>query len=582
MILSSLFVGAAVVAEAWLLAFVGLRGRRPWLQATFAAFGLTLIVNGAAYIGTTEGFLPIAWDLGVLGSFVLAHVLLAILVLSLIHGETVPRRRPWVLLLLAGVPVATFFVPSVATALSEAYAGPNVLSGFLIVCLGIALAEPIYVRMTSPLFSADAFLLSAGVVAFILGGPVYAYELDALGIAVPPGTNLLAPIALGLFAVVLFHADPFERPRISAARPPEVPGLAPGKAVVLEEPRPRYLLTTAVREARAGRPVLLLARTTACPDAEGITDVRLTPTPRAALRALATASEFLSRRPGGIVALPGLSDLAALSGWKRTREAILRLRRVCADTRSTLLLPTSRLALAEREDLGALRVDVWRMPEPAREVEAALVPSFGTGGRRLVDAYARSRGLRRDELRADDLAGFARFLEAAIADLGGQAADARAIEGLRAQTRTAVAEVEAFLRRDAADLAGGDWPSASAVPSDALLVTAAQYWSGREMDELVALAEDVARREPLGERARTVFVEQLGPAGEGLFRSELAKLGKTPQDLRPEDVARLADRAAVDLRSMADIVDIAQEKAHLEQRIESIRRKLEALAEDPS
>lgn len=582
MILSSLLVGAAIVAEAWLLAFVAVRGRRPWLQATFAAFALTLIVNGAAYIGTTEGFLPSAWTLGLLGSFVLAHVLLAILVLSLIHGETVPRRRPWILLLLLGVPVATLAVPSGSTALAEAYAGPNVLSGFLIVCLGIALAEPIYVRMTSSLFSSDAFLLCAGVVAFILGGPVYTYELDALGITMSPGTNLLAPIALGLFAVVLFHADPFERPRIPAARPSGALRLAVGEAFAFEEPRPRYLLTTAVREGRAGRPVLLVARTTEAPRSEGIAAVRIAPSSRAALRTLATAAEFLSRRPGGLVALPDLADLAALSGWKDAREAVLRLRRVCADTRSTLLVSTSRLARPEREGLGASRVHVWRMPEPDQEVEASLLPSFGTGGRRLVEAYARSRTLRRDELRADDLEGFAAFLEEAITGLGGGAADARAIEGLRAQTRTAVGDVSAFLRRDAEDLAGGDWPSARAQPSDALVVTAAEYWKGREMDELVAVAEDVARREPLGERARTVFVEQLGPAGEGVFRSELAKLGKTPQDLRPEDVARLADRAAVDLGSMADIVDVAEEKAHLEQRIESIRKKLEALAEDPS
>ena len=581
MILSSLFVGGAIVAEAWLLALVALRGRRPWLQATFAAFALTLILNGAAYIGTTEGFLPSAWELGVLGSFVLAHALLAVLVLSLLHGETVPRRRPWVLLLLA-VPVATLFVPSASEALGDAYAGPNLLSALLIVCLGIALAEPLYTRLTSALLSADAFWLASGVVAFILGGPVYTYELDALGLAVPPGTNLLAPIALGLFAVVLFHADPFKGPRLPPAKRSESAGVAGGGTLVFDEARPRYLVTTAVREARAGRPVLALVRTTDVPTAEDVTVVGITPGRHAALRALASASEFLTRRPGGLVALPDVADLAALSGWPSTREALIRLRQVCEDTRSTLILAPWRLTRKEREGLPRLRVQLWPLPEPVREVEAILAGSFGTGGRRLMEAYARSRGLGREDLRADDLEDLAGFLERAVADLAGPLGDAPAADILRGQARHALARVDAFLRRTAEDLASGAWPSSSSGPSDDLLVTAAEYWKGREMDELVARAEDIARRESVGELARRVFVEQLGAAGDGLFRAELAKLGKAPGDLRPEDVGHLADRAAVDLAAMAEVVDVAQEKTRLERRVESIRKSLQAIAEDPS
>jgi len=153
----------------------------------------------------------------------------------------------------------------------------------------------------------------------------------------------------------------------------------------------------------------------------------------------------------------------------------------------------------------------------------------------------------------------------------------------RAQTRVAAESLRAFAVRTPEDLSRGEWPTKHVGIADRdLVVTATDYWKGKEMDELFAAVKDLPEKEPLFERARSVFVEQLGDAGEGVLRSELAKLGRKPEELRPEDVARLADRAAVDLSAMADVVDLPQEKVRIRSQIDAIRRRLEAIAGDQS
>ena len=113
------------------------------------------------------------------------------------------------------------------------------------------------------------------------------------------------------------------------------------------------------------------------------------------------------------------------------------------------------------------------------------------------------------------------------------------------------------------------------------MVTAKDYWKGREMEELFAAADAVLEREPLYERARVVFVEQLGDAGEGVLQTQLARLGKRPQDLEKRDLARIADRTSLDLKSVAEVVDVPVEKDRIRRQIEPIRQRLESIAEDP-
>lgn len=585
MILYNVAVGAGTVVEAWLLALMALRGHRTWLKATYAALALTFIINGAAYVGTTEGLLTSSWQSTVLWSMILAHPLTAILVLSLIHGETLPRRRPMILLLLLAVPELSLLTPSAAWGVQHAYE-PNPIGAFLIVCLGIALAEPLYVRLTSSLLAVDSFWLSLGVVALIVGGPIYNYEFDTLGLSQAAGANVGAPIALAVFAYVALHADPFPIPKDGRRPTRSVPGSLPeGVTLVFEEKRPSYALDAVRVDAAKGRPVLVIARQSIplMHDPDGPVVSPMHPTRHGGLRTLATASEFLTLAPRAVIAIPDLADITMMCGWEQTKEMVLRLRQVAKDTKATLILSTARLTDAERRDLKSLPLTWWTLPDAADEIEALLARSFGPGAHQLVSAFTKGKGFSRRELTVEQIPTLVDFLNRVIGELSGSVADAAATHGLHAQAKVAIQDLRSFAARSPENLARGEWPSKepSSVDRD-LVVTAADYWKGKEMDELFAAAQDMRGREPLYERARSVFMDHLGDVGESLLKSELAKLGKKPGDLQRDDVARLADRTAVDLGAMADVVDIPQEQDRLRSQIDAIRRRLEAIAGDQS
>ena len=565
--------------DAWLLAFIAIRGGRPWLQATYAACTLAYVALGAAFVGTNERVLAALRDDVALGIVLLAHALTAILVLGLIHGETLPRRRSVAFLLLVPVPLLAYLAPIEGWTTATAYEG-NVLGGFLVLCLGVALAEAIYARYTSRLLAPHSFWLAVGVVALIVAGPVYAYELEFLGEASLAGANLASPIALACFALVAVQADPFKiapRPAKGGTKAGTLPA---SDAIVFEENRPKYALRTAHEESSSGRTTLILGRHAPSMAAGGAGFAGLLPGRHASLRALTTASEFLATSRGGLVVVEDLADLSALSEWPPTIEAVVRLRHVARDTGSTVVFSTSRLTDAERRALRDLRLPWWSLPDPAREIEAILAQSFGNGAARLLASFSRAHGLRPEELTTEHVPALEDFLTRALAELSGVVAGT-AGHGLRTQLEAAASGLRSFAAQSAEDVARGKWPSR--VSSEAhpdLLVTAAEYWKGKEMEELFAAADTVGEREPLFERARAVFVEQLGDAGEGLLRTQLTHIGKKPEDLDRSDLVQIADRASIDLESLAAIVDIPQEKARIQKQIDSIRERLELIVEE--
>jgi len=580
---TSVAIVVALIVDAWLLAFVALRGRQTWLKATFVVLALSFILMGAAYVGSAEGLLAPSWHLAVLAALVLAHPLTAILVLSLIHGETLPRRRPASLLLLLPVPLIAALAPVDGWRLETAYE-LNLLGAFLVLCLAIALAETIHVRITSVLFQTESFWLSLGVVALIVAGPVYSYELGTLGVSAAVGLNVTTPVVLAAFALVTFHAEPFPTPfRGHRRRWSGASSVGGGLVFVFEEARPKYAIITARSEARRGRPVLILSRSggkAGHPEDRPLTSM-IEPTARAALRTVATASEFLVRDPGGIVVVRDLADIAALSGWPRTREMVARLAPMCRETNSTVILCTSRLSASEKEGLRSLRYPWWPLPDPADEIEAILARSFGPGAGRLLAAFCRGHALRRGDLTTDHIDAIASFLDEAVGDLAGTAGDAKAAQSLREQVASAVSALCAFRARNPASLAGGDWPSREAGATDQdLIVTAGEYWKGKETEELFASADALGARDPLYDRARSIFVEHLGNAGEGVLRLEIARLGKTPEELTSADIVRLADRASVDLAAMAEVIDLPRERQRLSDELESVRKRLLAIAGD--
>ncbi len=440
--------------------------------------------------------------------------------------------------------------------------------------------------MTSPLLRTEAFWLSAGVIALVIAGPIYAYELQALGLPDPGGSNLATPVALGTFALVTSHMNPFPAAfRGHRRRWSGETSVESGLVFVFDETRPKYLEIAARREAARGRPVLITERASGNgPEVvEGPLRAAIGPTRHGALRTLGTASEFLAREPGGIVAVPDLAAVFALSGPSRTLDLIRRLRRMCRESGSTLLLSTARLRSSEREALRGLRLPWWSLPEPVKEMESILARGFGSGAGRILEAFGRDQSLSRADITTDHIPALCSFLARAVRELATGAKDPKVADGLRTQVVAVTDDLEAYGARTPVDLSNGGWPSrAESRPEGDFLVTAADYWKGKEAEELFAAAQEIVAREPLHERARAIFVEHLGEAGETMFRSELAKLGKRPEDLRAADVTRLADRAAVDLSVMADVIDIPKEQERLRGQIESIRRRLTAIQGDDS
>src|SRR5207249_620654 len=257
--LSSAAILAGIAVDAWLLAFIAIRGGRPWLQATYAACTLAYVALGAAFVGTNERVLAALRDDVALGIVLLAHALTAILVLGLIHGEALPRRRAVTFLLLVPVPLLAYLAPIEGWTVATAYEG-TVLGGFLVLCLGIALGETIFARHASPMFATHAFWLSVGVIALIVAGPIYTYELEFLGLTPLAGANLAAPLALACFARVALQTDPFPiTPRRPKGRT-TTGGIRGADAIVFDERRPKYALRTAEEEAGSDRPTLIVAR----------------------------------------------------------------------------------------------------------------------------------------------------------------------------------------------------------------------------------------------------------------------------------------------------------------------------------
>jgi hypothetical protein len=572
---AAVLIGCA--AEAWLLALVAIRGQRRWLQATYTACALALLVGGASSVGTTEGLLSEARDEVTLGLLLVAHALTAILVLGLIHGETLPRQRAVAFLLLAPVPVLAWLAPSQNWTAATAFEG-NILGGFLVLCLGYALAETIYARSASPMFAPHAFWLSVGVVALIVGGPVYTYELQILGAESLAGANLAAPVALACFARVALQTDPFpvslrtRRGRVTTGQ------IREADAIVFDEVRPKYARRVALEEATANRPTLILGRKAPSMTTSGVAFAAITADRNAALRVLTTASEFLSATPGSLAVLEDVADVSSISGWRPTREAIVRLRHVARDTGSTVILCPSRLTDSERRDLGALHLPTWSLPDPSREIVAILEHSFGGGAVRLFDSFGRAHGLRTQDITTEHVPALLAFLARSLEDLTGVVSEPAA-HGLRIQFEAAASVLRSYAMQGPSEISRGKWPSRTAKESESeLLVTATEYWKGKEMEELFAAADSVVDEDPLFERARVVFVEQLGDAGEGVLRAQLARLGKRPEDLEKRDLSRIADRATVDLGNLAEVVDVPAEKARIQRQIESIRQQLELIA----
>ena len=84
------------------------------------------------------------------------------------------------------------------------------------------------------------------------------------------------------------------------------------------------------------------------------------------------------------------------------------------------------------------------------------------------------------------------------------------------------------------------------------------------------------RRKLSQQEGRAVQITEPSDQGEQ-FPPRLAELR---EDLDRSDLVQIADRASIDLESLAAIVDIPQEKARIQRQIDSIRERLELIVEE--
>ena len=573
---------AAIVADAWFAAYALLRLRRTLARFAFVALLLDFIVMTAAVAGTELGALGPAWAPVALWAFVLAHPLTALFLLLAVHGEDLLRRYPYVLLLLAPVPVFAGLAPPAGYDVGNAYEIAP-LSWYLILCLALPLGEAVAAWLRSVARRSELFLLITGAIVLVLTGPVYGFELDALGLVEGAGSNPGTPIAAALFALALTFANPLLMRKVPKAASVD-PSIPPGAVLLADEPRSKASAHFAGLAIAAGRPTLEIVRRTArTTEGEGsVAVVGMEPARWTGSTVLATASEFLARHPGGLVYLRDLSYLATLAGLPAAKDVLLALRRTVAGTKGTVFASLALLTPEERRELLALPgVTSVRLPDPAVEYEAILGWSLGGGAAQLLRAFAGGEHRRAADLTYEDLPAIQRFLEAALAELARAPGDAPLITGWRKTLDRVNLDLDRFVRKPLQEAAAGPWPSETRRKGkEELVVRASDYWKGRELDEVLQAVSHTADRAKFAERVRTAFILVLGRTGDHLFESEVKRIGKSANDLGPEDVPRLADAAEVAIVSLGTAVDVAAGKADLEERGRRLKTLLAGILEE--
>ncbi|MGQ0798011.1 MAG: hypothetical protein ACT4OI_09170, partial [Methanobacteriota archaeon] len=254
----------------------------------------------------------------------------------------------------------------------------------------------------------------------------------------------------------------------------------------------------------------------------------------------------------------------------------------CHRFRMTAVLSTSQLKASERDELRRLQMQWWVLPDPADEVAAILSHYLGSAADALLDEFVASAGCSRRTLSLTHLPALGAFLERRLGDMTSTVADRQGAEGLQGGVSLALHVLELFANRGTAEIATGRWPS-RALPthSAAKLVTAKDYWRTKPPEAPVATSVHAPLPAPtrasLHERARSLFVEHLGPAGESLLQAELSSLEGAPRVVSRLDVARLSDRAAADLEILADVIDLDGPRAWLRERVRSLCRNLQVV-----
>ena len=442
-------LAAGVVAEGWLIAYAVLRIRRTLAKFAFVALVLDVLVATAAFVGVQINALPAPWWTVALWTFVLAHPLGCLFLVIAIYGEGILRRFPYVFLILAPAPALLVFAPPAGYDLANAYA-TSPLNWYLVLCLALPLGEAAAAWHRSVARRPELFLLLAGAVVLVLTGPVYGFELEAVGLVEGAGSNPGAALAAALFAAALTVANPVRVRAVpkGSAGDPTFPG---GQLLLADESRPKATAHFVALAAQRGRAALNVVRGSPTsppvgPGALAVATLGPSTSPTSVL--LSTAAEFLARHPGGLVFVRDLSYLVTLAGPSATKEAVESLARSVRGTRGTVVASLSLLTPSERRELLALPgVRPVRLPDPAVEFEAILAASLGGAAAQLLKSFAAREHRRAEDLTYEDLPALQRFLGSALAELARAPGDEPLITGWRKTLDRVNLDLDRFARR---------------------------------------------------------------------------------------------------------------------------------------
>ncbi len=571
-----------VAANAWVAAYVLLRIRRTFAKLSLVALLLTFVLMSGAFLGLRYAGLGPSWAPVALWTFVLSHPLAALFILVAVHGEDTLRRYPAVLLVLAPAPVLAAFAPPAGYDLAKAYATAP-LNWYLALCLALSVGEAGAGWFRSVARKPELFLILVGGIVLLLTGPMYGFELEAAGFAEAAGSNPGTPIAAVLFVGALTLANPAPMRRVprGAASDPHFP---PGRLLLIDESRPKASAHFFAQAVAGGRPGLQLVRGPAGPAAGSgsLAVAALAPVRWPGATVLATASEFLARRPAGVVYLRDLAYLVTLAGRAPAQDVLRGLQRIVSGTPGTVVASLALLTPEERKGLLATPgIEAVRLPDPATEVRAILEARFGAGAVHLLQSFAARERRRVEDLTYEDVPAVEAFLGTSMAVLARAPGDEPMVVGWRKALDRAALDLDRFARRTLPEAAAGPWLSEErGTAGEELVVRAADYWHGRELDEMLRSAANQMDRVRYGERVRGAFVQVLGRTGEYLFEAEVRRLGKTPADLGPDDVRRLATSAEAIVRSLEAALDVASGRADLEDRAHRLRAMLSRMTEE--
>ncbi len=571
----SLVLGADVAATMAVFAVVALRMRQRLPRNALLLFLVAFAASHVFTLGLLEGVVGPEWAGPSFGALVLGYAALALFVILFLYGESLRHRMPTVVLVL---------VPGLGLAATGALAGWQAstafraatdpltvaVNGYLILCLGVGLAESLAVWRRSPGRAREAFPLVAGSIALIVGGPAYAFELAVLGFTDLTGTNLAVPVAGALFAAAMATGNPIRFQGLVPEGPRLVPWMVPPGVYLVAEARPKYAQALFLAGSHESPALAILSEPeSSAPDlAAGIETVRLPAGSRSAAVLAATASEFLQRRPSGIVLVNDASYAVQGSGLAATVEALRRTVAGMAGS-ARLVVSLANLTDEERTAFRVLRGTFVEAPDVEAELRAALTAHLGAASDPLSRA-ALARGKRVEDLSIPDVPLVRDYLLASLADLRAEADDA-VQSGWRQVSEGLATDLEALFRTPPME----ERPRRTrreGSPPDIPLVTAAEVLGP------TTPAKHAEGERPLGTAVRDAFLRSLGPAGEPVYRRVMGVLRKDAANLGPEDLPRVARLAEEALADLGGVIDVDAAKQDLLDKARRLQAQLNGLA----